>query len=287
MKNGCICVSVPHHVTAFFIPRYTGELKTSGSYGVGVIVGPEGKVCLGKGEEPTMDPLREVSNELGMSKCKFTLKDPLPHSVGYASSAVMAIGGSLAIAYKNNIPFDRALEIAHISEIKSKTGLGDVQAIASNPLGEGIVIRIKPGAPHLGLTETIFMPGTVSILGIDLGKMNTRELLSVYDIKEAIEARDFLNKLLDEPTFERFIFLATEFTKKLSLLRRTTGNDNLESIISSTPGIIGYYVKKKVVIIFVERDRVRDAIDYISKNKLKIRILERRTDGIKFREGGC
>ncbi len=287
MRNHCICVSVPHHITAFFVPRYTGDLRTSGSYGAGVIVGPEGTVCLGEGERPTRDPLREVALELGISNARFKLKDPLPYGMGYASSAVMAIGGSIAIAYSLGLPLNRALEVSHISEIKSRTGLGDVQAIASSSLGEGIVVRIEPGAPHLGRIEVILMPRTVSMLSLELGKMNTQELLNTYGVEEAKEASFSLKKLMEDPSFENFINLSTNYTKKLSLLRRLFDYPSLEQKVEKTPGLVGYYVKKRIVVMFVERDMVGDAIGYLLNNKLKVRVLESKTTGITIQERRC
>jgi len=278
---------VPHHITAFFIPRYTGDLRTSGSYGAGMIVGPEGIVCLGEGDKPVKDPLREVALELGAPNMKFKVKDPLPYGMGYASSAVMAIGGSIAIARSLELPLNKALEVSHISEIKSKTGLGDVQAIVSNPLGEGIVVRIKPGAPHLGQIEVIFMPRTVSILSLELGRMNTRELLNIYGIEEAKEASISLRRLLEDPSFENFIDLSTNYTKKLSLLKRFFNCSKLEQKISKTPGLIGYYAKKRIVVIFVEKDMVRDAVEYFLSNRLKVRMLESKTKGITIQERRC
>ncbi len=287
MSSSCICTNVPHHITAIFLPKYTGDPATTGSYGAGIVVGPEAIVCYGKGERPSWQPLKGVVEELKIREAKFEIRDPLPYGMGYASSAAAAIGGALSSAYANGISVKKALLAAHVAEVNASTGLGDVQAIASNPLGEGIVLRIEPGPPFSGDINVIPIPSSISILSIELGKMSTKSLLSTYNIDMAREAQKALKVLFEDPSFSVFLDVVSKYTSKLSLLETVDGGDRLKNIVESLPGLLGYYVKKKLIIALVEEDYIRDAIDHTIKNGLKVRVLERRTSGLKVVERRC
>ena len=287
MSRECSCVTVPHHITAFFVPKYTGDPRTTGSFGVGIIVGPEALVCAGVGSVEKWYPLKGVVEELGLNEIPFKILDPLPYGMGYASSAVASIGAALTLASLYRVPLSKALLAAHVAEVKASTGLGDVQAIASNPLGEGVVIRLRPGPPFHGEIDVIPIPPNVSFISVELGRMSTKNLLLTYDPKVGEILKLLLNELIEEPTFETFVNLSTRYTEALSLLDRVADTRRVGTLIRRTPGLLGYYVKKKLVVLIVEEDLVRDALDYLIKGGLRVRLLERRTAGIKFVDERC
>jgi pantoate kinase len=287
LRRKCICVSIPHHITAFFIPKYTGDLLTTGSYGAGILVGPEAIVCIGPGEKPKWSPLNLVFDELKASGLGSKIIEPLPPGMGYASSAASALGGAIGIAILKNLPLSKALLTAHVAEIKASTGLGDVQAIASNPIGEGVVIRTRPGAPLKGSIEVLPIPSTISLLSIELGKMDTKSLLKVYDLGVARASISAFKKLVSDPTFEKFLEVAQEYTDTLLRLNKIPIKTEIIRKLRRTPGLLGYYIKKLIAVLIVDADKIEDAVSYLSKEGLKIRLLETKTMGIRVVPGAC
>jgi len=60
----------------------------------------------------------------------------------------------------------RALQRAHILEVKYKTGLGDVIAEYTG----GFVIRVKPGAPGVGVAYRVPVKERVNLVLVEVGK---------------------------------------------------------------------------------------------------------------------
>lgn len=281
MSERLVCAWAPHHITAFFKPVVKpGDPTGSGSIGAGLVVGPEARVCIGRGSNPKLEPLRTVIETIvGSSDVLVEHLDPLPFERGYASSAAGAIAGALASAVYKGYPTTRALRVAHIAEVIHRTGLGDVLAITGAPYG-GIAVRVEAGPPGYGIVEAIPLPLSLGILSIEGKPMSTRELLSRYDERYENSAMRALNKLLDDMTAETFVEEATRHTIDTGVAKFVLGESGVE-LVSKAPGLIGFYAKKSVVVLLVERDRITDAVDYIERALgLRARVLEAYTQGL-------
>ncbi|MCE4599170.1 MAG: hypothetical protein F7C81_03120 [Desulfurococcales archaeon] len=261
------CAYSPHHVTAFFSPKYTpGDTLTTGSIGAGIVVEPGVTACTGGETKIPTDTARKALKLLNYKNGVY-IREPLPVGVGYASSAATAISASLAISVHTGSSIIKSLQAAHIAEVELSTGLGDVLAISC---GVGIAVRIRPGAPGVGSVDCFQIPGSISILSLEWGRMHTARLIDALK-GYSREAEKSLERLIEHMSFEVFIEEAERFseaTKSHGILGRN------RDIIKRTPGLIGFYTKKTVTIIFVEDNYIRDSIEYLANYKLIPRILE-------------
>lgn len=142
----------------------------------------------------------------------------MPLGSGFGASGA----GALSCAYALNQAFGLGLtsngvgEAAHVAEVVSGTGLGDV--IAQNT--GGLVVRLSSGAPGLGVVDRI----PVSPLEVDClvrGPLSTEEVLSDPGTMRTVnrEGGRALKELLKMPTLGRFVSLSWEFARKSGLAR--------------------------------------------------------------------
>jgi len=105
---------------------------------------------------------------------------------------------------------------AHVAEVTCRTGLGDVGAQA---LG-GLVIGVQPGAPPHGRWRRITVPRGLKVVCATLGPLSTRKLLRDEDFKRRASELGgrAIEKLMKEPTLERFILVSRDFAEELGLL---------------------------------------------------------------------
>jgi len=274
MSKSRICAKVSHHITAFFVPVWSSDPETTGSQGAGVLVGPKALICLSKnfkGDTPELVKLvvKELYGRISKPSDHegIEISEPLPVGYGYASSAALALGAALVLSISGGFPLSKAVRAAHIAELRARTGLGDVQAIYYAPVGS-VVVRVRAGIkPGESFVELIPIPTSISVISLVFGRMETQELLQRYSDLHQREALKALNSLLQEPSFENFVALATSYTRSTGMLKELSSSDpsRIEGLIAKTPGLLGFYVKKRIVVIFLEKDLLVDAIDYLRK----------------------
>ena len=267
------CSRVSHHVTAFFIPEIRGSPLESGSRGAGLVVDPPVKACVSPAGSPPSAYGRTVElamRKVGAPDVRIEVFEPLPPARGYASSAATALAASLAAALYKGLPVSRALRASHEAEVEAGTGLGDVVAIASG--GYGVAVRLKAGGPGVAVVDSIPVPRSVLVLSVELGSMETRELLASYTQEMAREAEASLARLAEFMTFEVFAEEARRYTEATGLAK-TVPQPLLEAV-SRLPGLISFYVKKRLLVIIVEEDRAQDAVSELSKAGGRPKILE-------------
>jgi len=268
-------------VTAFFVPVYVeGDPLASGSIGAGVVVGPEARVCVSdSGGRVEWEPLASTVSSIAGEDVAVEYSDPLPIARGYACSAAAAIGGAVASAVYRGRPIYKSLRIAHAMEVIHRTGLGDVQSITASPIG-GVVLRLRPGPPGYGVSEVIPIPRNVGILSVEGRPVETHVLLSLYDEKYRRSSVEALRRLFNEPTFEVFVEEATRHTKETGSAKSVVGSDL--DILRGIKGVIGYYAKKSVLVLFVEGDLIHDAaMDLQARLSRPARILDPNPRGLR------
>lgn len=226
---------VPAHITAFFVPKFNEEPLLAGSLGAGINLskGTNVFVSLEEGLEEHVhiafngEPVKREDAVISYSVAHEILpKDfagdveiwqyfDFPNGYGFGNSAGGALGTalSLAFAFKEKT-FLQAAQIAHKHEVLHKGGLGDVIA----QIHGGIEIRIKPGAPGVGVVDNIFFEG-YKVLAVPMGKISTREVLD-SDVVRLIEkeGEKALNTLLSYPKVEVLMKEAREFSERTGLL---------------------------------------------------------------------
>ncbi len=226
---------IPAHITAFFFPRFHDDPLKAGSLGAGInlnkgtnvfVVTDEGagrlvhvifngkpvkrsaaKISYGVAEEIIPPDFR--------GDVEIWQYFDFPNGHGFGNSAGGALGTALALAYSfKNKTLLQAARVAHKHEVIHGGGLGDVIA----QLHGGLEMRIKAGAPGIGVVDNIFF-GDYKVLTVPLGRLSTKEILrgEIID-KIEVNGERALEKLLKNPTPENMMHLAREFAEGTGLM---------------------------------------------------------------------
>jgi len=216
---------VPSHITGFFAAKRSGDPKTSGSIGCGLtlvlgattVVEDALQTEIILNECPSDAPVsRYVVDSLAKSPVRVRTKLDMPLGSGFGASGAGALGCALALNahFDLGLTADQAASVAHVAEVSSGTGLGDV--IGQNT--GGLVIRLEPGAPGIGRVDRIPVP-PIKVDYVVLGPISTKEVLSdratMKAVNEAGEAA--LKELLRRPTLREFMRLSRSFTVQSGL----------------------------------------------------------------------
>ena len=99
----------------------------------------------------------------------------VPIGAGFGTSAACALGTALSIAkiLELNITYNKATSMAHLAEIEMESGLGDVIAEVNG----GITLRMKEGAPGIGLTDKMILKKDLYVICKSLGGIETSEII--------------------------------------------------------------------------------------------------------------
>lgn len=246
---------VPAHISGFFQPHWAKdparsgsrncgpcleigvktdvEVKESGSSGLEIYIG--GKKAA---DAITTKSVVEQLQALAPKKYKIKVNHAcqVPIGAGYGASGAGALGTAAALskALGLRLPRNKIIRVAHVAEVKCRTGLGDVGAQAFG----GLVIGVKPGAPPYGGWRRIPVPKDVKVICATLGPLSTKSLLGDEKFKKRAWALggNAIGKILREPTISGFISASREFANGLGLM-----DDELRSIIQAAEaaGAIG------------------------------------------------
>lgn len=227
---------IPHHVTGFWIPVYTDNPLTTGSLGVGVLVG--GAIA---SYEPGGVWYNDTLLEGGLG---VRISSQFPLGYGYAASAVVSIAkavGELGLSHE-------AFARAHVEEVTRRTGLGDVLAIYT---GGCLVVRVRPGAPGVGEAYSLPCPA-VFVVTVDLMRVDTGVMLQTRHEAIVRAGGEAYKTFMKNPSFQTFLHLATDFSKRVGFL------DEQVEALGRQRGVLGLFVKKGVAAVFVEREWALD-----------------------------
>ena len=138
----------------------------------------------------------------------------VPIGAGFGSSAAGALTAALALskALGLNLTYNQLGRIAHVAEIKCKTGLGTVGPLM---LG-GCIITLEPGAPGIAIIDRIPITTDYAVVAGIFGPILTKEVLSSKEKRLAVNkwGRKTLEKILSEPSLENFLACCWEFAQK-------------------------------------------------------------------------
>jgi len=135
----------------------------------------------------------------------------VPIGAGFGSSAAGALGTALALskALGINLTYNQLGRIAHVAEVKSRTGLGTVGPL----LFGGCGLTIEPGAPGIARLDRIPVSPDYRLVVGTFRPCPTKEMLSSPEKREIINkwGRKTLKKILAEPSLENFMGACKEF----------------------------------------------------------------------------
>ncbi len=188
---------------------------------------------------------------------------PRPLGVGYAVSGSMALAAALAVACVCGLPFEEAARAAHVAEVVSGTGLGDVIAVYQ---GRMLEVRLVPGAPSLG-GRLISLPFPYKdVVTAAVRRMETRRVHETMAYRVALEGLKAFAEFIYEPTAYRFLEKARYFSLKLGFVDPGTAKA-LDRALSMGLAV-GWYLKKGVLVAVPEKGLERDLAAYLEKLKL-------------------
>ncbi len=230
----------PAHITGFFKAHLDGDQNISeklGSMGAGfsikegvttrVIVTPKKNgdsnfkiTALGYQSDKT-DVSEFVLNEFlkigNFENLFFDIAHEISIPVGYGLGSSSAVALSLAFALdqvlETKLRHDTIGKIAHNAEVSCKTGLGDVLASYHG----GFEIRVKPGAPGVGVVEKIETE-PVSIVMICFSPISTNKFLKERLSQINGLGGKMVNRLLESKNYEHFQDMSLKFAKYVDVM---------------------------------------------------------------------
>jgi len=141
-----------------------------------------------------------------------------PIGAGFGTSGAVALSLALALNEALQVGMSRieAAQVAHIAEIKCRTGLGTVLAETFG----GFEIRVRPGAPGIGEIKRLPLLEDTLVVSHVFGPLSTKEALTNSEIRARINrfGGDMVRELVGAPTITNFMKLSRRFAEHVGLM---------------------------------------------------------------------
>jgi pantoate kinase len=145
-------------------------------------------------------------------------KVDVPIGAGFGSSAAGALTTALALSktLELSMTYNQLGKLAHVAEVKCKTGLGTVGPLM---LG-GCVLTLEPGAPGIALLDRIPISTDHVVVAGVFGPTLTKQVLSSYEKRHQVNkhGRKTLEDILSEPSLGNFLACCLSFAEKTGFL---------------------------------------------------------------------
>lgn len=214
----------PAHITGFFIVHEDSSPARTGSCGAGLSLddGALTEISLShspgiflNGKSDEASTTAAVVRMLTDRPVRVETRLNVPVGGGLGASAAGAVSTALALNELLGLEktMDELLSAAHVAEVTSRTGLGDVAGMSSG----GVEIRRKPGVPFA--VDHIPVP-QMYIYYVHYGPISTKSVLEDPREKAAINAAGgkCLKALLKKPTFPELMRLSRHFAVETGLI---------------------------------------------------------------------
>jgi pantoate kinase len=135
----------------------------------------------------------------------------VPIGAGFGSSAAGALGVALALSkvLGLHLTHNQLGRVAHVAEVKCRTGLGTVGPL----LFGGCGLTLEPGAPGYARLDRIPVSPDHRIVAGTFRPYPTKEMLASQEKRKIINewGRKTLQKILAEPSLENFMGACKQF----------------------------------------------------------------------------
>lgn len=252
-----ISVFVPGHITGFFNIEYDENPLKKGSCGGGFLLSKGVTTTIkeavndktsikinGKTDLRNETIIRKVLNIMDIDEpFEINQKIDLPIGAGFGTSAAAALG--TAIGMNDMLDLENTLEksgqLAHLAEIALGSGLGDVIA----ELGQGIVLRTKPGAPGIG--EITSLNEYDCYIGCKtFSQISTSSIIQDEGYKRIISQNGLVAKenILKDMSSNNFLKQSYNFSKNTGLMNNDVRDlveylNNQDGILGSSMAMLG------------------------------------------------
>jgi len=184
----------------------------------------------------------------------------IPIGAGFGTSAAGALGIALSLSETLGLKltYNQLGRVAHVAEVRCKTGLGTVGPIM---LG-GCILSVEPGGPGIGIVDRIPIARDYSIVTGTFGPTATKQVLSSPEKRREVNlwGKRTLDLILEEPSLENFLRRSLEFAEKTGFATNQT--KKLVRLAESS-GAVG-----------VAQNMVGEAVHAIARQENSKRIVE-------------
>jgi len=188
----------------------------------------------------------------------------VPIGAGFGSSAAGALGTALALSktLNLNLTYNQLGRIAHVAEVRCRTGLGTVGPLM---LG-GCIVTVEPGAPGYASIDRIPVSPNHRIVAGTYRPFPTKEMLSSQEKRKPINewGRRTLDKILANPSLENFMRTCKEFAVGTGLVtsrvQKLIELAEKAGAIGATQNMVGEAVHALVTV-----DKVEDVVKAFKK----------------------
>ncbi len=153
--------------------------------------------------QTTLQALLSETKEAYEVVVKHEIEVPIGAGFGTSAGGALTAGLALSKALKLPLTFNQIGKIAHVAEIKCKTGLGTVGPLMIG----GCILTLEPGAPGISVIDRIpLSPEYVVVAGV-FEPTPTKQVLSSTAQRHMVNlhGRITLEAILAEPTLENFL----------------------------------------------------------------------------------
>jgi pantoate kinase len=188
----------------------------------------------------------------------------VPIGAGFGSSAAGALGTALALsrALGLNFTYNQLGRIAHVAEVKCRTGLGTVGPLMHGGCG----LTLEPGAPGIAALDQIPVSPDHRIIVGTFRPYPTKEILASQEKREIINewGRRTLKKILADPSLENFMKACKDFAVKTRFVtervRRLIEVAEKAGAVGAAQNMVGEAVHALVTV-----DRLEDVFGAFKK----------------------
>jgi len=265
-------IKIPLHVSGIWIPFRANSYLETGSYGAGLNLdlyleaeALNGPCQIYVGDTSVLrDQALEICSSTG-SNITLRASSPFMLGSGFGISAGLLIAHALATYSSRRLPSLKALQAAHVAEVKYSTGLGDVLSEYTG----GFAIRLKPGAPGVGIAHRVIVSDNPILV---VGELSYREPTSVMlsritnELYE--EAFSYYRRIVESEDLQEFFKYSQAFTRRIFDYRM------VDRLLTSHKGVVAYYLKKAALVVWVEKEYSSEVVELLGRHG--IRALETR-----------
>lgn len=260
-------VFVPGHITGFFTVEDHDVSLKRGSCGAGFLLSKGVKTTISESDKLVVEVsqgdstvIDEVLKILEIDpNFKITQDIQLPIGAGFGTSAASALSLTLAINEFLDLGYSQELcgQIAHRAEVNLGAGLGDVIA----QTGEGLVLRVEPGAPGIG--EIKSFRHDVYVAWKTFGGIETSSIIEDSHHKQVISdaGLKYLEFFEEKPSLKNFLDFSYKFSNETKLMSEEV--KQLVDYFNSRPDILGSSMAMlgNTVFAFAESEDVFKNLD--------------------------
>lgn len=243
-------LAIPHHLSIVWVPYRSRSPYLTGTTGAGLVLKPyaiaeerAGGCTLSlNGKCMELTTVKAVEKLVRRRPCA-SIRSPVGLGDGLGMSAI----ASLSLAYfAGGPPLEKAGRIAHVAEVFSGTGLGDVVAILA---GGPMAVRVRPGAPGVAVVERYPLSGEVRVYLRRVSSLTTPSMLEGLWDRMREKGSELLGWFLRNPTLERLIDAGRRYSEVLGFMNAAPSD--VRAVLDEAVrrgDIIGYFVKKSALV---------------------------------------